>query len=89
MPHGAVTRAVYAACVAEASCVATAEGDPATVSGFRLDKYLVTVGRFRQFVEIWNGGAGYAPSAGSGKHTYLNGGRGLANVASSGTYELG
>ena len=25
----------------------TAEADPATVSGFRLDKYLVTVGRFR------------------------------------------
>jgi formylglycine-generating enzyme len=28
----------------------TGEADPATVSGFRLDKYLVTVGRFRQFV---------------------------------------
>ena len=27
-----------------------AAGDPATVSGFRLDKYLVTVGRFRAFV---------------------------------------
>jgi formylglycine-generating enzyme required for sulfatase activity len=26
------------------------EADPATVSAFRLDKYLVTVGRFRQFV---------------------------------------
>ena len=30
--------------------------DPATVSNFRLDKYLVTVGRFRQFVSAWNGG---------------------------------
>jgi len=28
----------------------TAEADPANVSGFGLDKYLVTVGRFRQFV---------------------------------------
>jgi sulfatase modifying factor 1 len=42
------------------------EADPATVSGFRLDKYLVTVGRFRQFVNAWNGGAGYTPAAGSG-----------------------
>jgi formylglycine-generating enzyme required for sulfatase activity len=55
----------------------TGEADPATVSGFRLDKYLVTVGRFRQFVAAWNGG--YYPAAGSGKHTYLNGGLGLAN----------
>ena len=28
----------------------TGAADPATVSGFRLDKYTVTVGRFRQFV---------------------------------------
>ena len=28
--------------------------DPATVSGLRLDKYLVTVGRFRQYVSyLW------------------------------------
>jgi formylglycine-generating enzyme len=59
------------------------------VSGFRLDKYLVTVGRFRQFVNAWNGGAGYTPPAGSGKHTHLNGGRGLANSGSVGTYEPG
>jgi formylglycine-generating enzyme required for sulfatase activity len=59
------------------------------VSGFRLDKYLVTVGRFRQFVAAWNGGSGYTPPAGSGKHTHLNGGRGLANSASPGTYETG
>ena len=56
------------------------EADPATVSGFRLDKYEVTVGRFRQFVNTWNGGSGYTPPAGSGKHTHLNGGLGLANV---------
>jgi formylglycine-generating enzyme required for sulfatase activity len=56
------------------------EADPATVSSFRLDKYLVTVGRFRQFVNAWNGGAGYTPPAGSGKHVHLNGGLGLVNV---------
>ena len=49
--------------------------DPATVSDFRLDKYLVTVGRFRAFVGAWNGGKGWLPPAGSGKHTHLNGGR--------------
>ena len=31
----------------------TQEAHPATVSNFRLDKYLVTVGRFRRFVEAW------------------------------------
>jgi len=67
----------------------TSEADPATVSGFRLDKYLVTVGRFRQFVTAWNGGSGYTPPAGSGKHTHLNGGRGLENSGSAGTYETG
>jgi formylglycine-generating enzyme required for sulfatase activity len=58
----------------------TGEADPASVSGFRLDKYLVTVGRFRRFVAAWNGGAGYTPPAGSGKHTHLNAGQGLVNV---------
>jgi formylglycine-generating enzyme required for sulfatase activity len=61
----------------------TGEADPATVSGFRLDKYLVTVGRFRQFVKAVlpaDGGAGWTPPGGSGKHTHLNGGRGLINV---------
>ncbi len=47
------------------------------VSGFRLDKYEVTVGRFRRFVAAWN--AGYTPPAGSGKHADLRAGRGLAN----------
>jgi formylglycine-generating enzyme required for sulfatase activity len=66
--------------------------DSASVSGFRLDKYLVTVGRFRQFVTAWNNGTGYLPTKGSGKHTHLNGGLGLAqgpNVASGQTYESG
>jgi formylglycine-generating enzyme required for sulfatase activity len=62
----------------------------ATVSAFRLDKYDVTVGRFRQFVEAWNGGAGWMPTQGSGKHTHLNGGQGLANSGSgAGNYEAG
>jgi formylglycine-generating enzyme required for sulfatase activity len=61
--------------------------DAATVSGFRLDKYLVTVGRFRQFVAAWNSGSGYLPTAGSGKHTHLNGGSGLN--ATGGGYETG
>jgi sulfatase modifying factor 1 len=62
------------------------------VSTFRLDKYLVTVGRFRQFVTAWDGGNGYLPPAGSGKHTHLNGGQGLVNVGDTEagvTYEPG
>jgi formylglycine-generating enzyme required for sulfatase activity len=61
------------------------EADPATVSGLRLDKYLVTVGRFRQFAQAWSGG--WLPTAGSGKHTHLNGGDGLN--AAGGGYEPG
>jgi formylglycine-generating enzyme required for sulfatase activity len=63
--------------------------EPATISTFRLDEYLVTVGRFRQFVQAWNGGAGYLPAVGSGRHAYLNGGSGLENVGEGGGYELG
>jgi sulfatase modifying factor 1 len=66
---------------------ATGLANPATVSGFRMDKYLVTVGRFRQFVNAWNGGNGYTPPAGSGKHTHLNSGNGLA--ATGGGFEPG
>jgi formylglycine-generating enzyme required for sulfatase activity len=61
--------------------------DPATLSGFRLDEYLVTVGRFRQFVVAWNNGCGWMPGEGEGKHTHLNAGLGLANTA--GGYETG
>jgi len=50
----------------------TGQADPATVSNFRLDKYLVTVGRYRQFAAAWTGG--WMPAAGAGKHAYLNGG---------------
>jgi len=55
---------------------------PATVSSFRLDKYEVTVGRFRNFVTAVVGG--WTPAAGSGKHTHLNSGVGLANSAGGG-----
>lgn len=67
--------------------VLTGEADPASVTGFRLDKYLVTVGRFRQFVAAWNGGAGWMPQGGSGKHAHLNGGKGLS--ATTGGFETG
>ena len=72
--------------------------DPATVSDFRLDKYLVTVGRFRQFVNAVypddgaaaaDAGLAWVPDAGSGKHTHLNGGKGLANAGPDGGYEVG
>ncbi len=58
---------------------------PATVSSFRLDKYEVTVGRFRKFVDAWV--AGWRPAAGSGKHIHVNAGLGLANTA--GGHEAG
>ena len=60
--------------------------DPATISPFRLDKYQVTVGRFRQFVNavlLPDGGAAWVPAPGSGKHTHLNGGLGLVDVGAS------
>jgi sulfatase modifying factor 1 len=69
---------------------ATGEADPATVSGFRLDKYEVTVGRFRRFVAAYKVGTWKSVvTAGSGKHTHLNGGLGLVNSGSPGTYETG
>jgi formylglycine-generating enzyme required for sulfatase activity len=72
---------------------ATGQTDPASVSGFRLDKYLVTVGRFRAFVTAWNqaggldGGTAVDPQPASGKHGHLNGGSGLNSTL--GGYELG
>ena len=68
---------------------ATGLADPATVTNFRLDKYEITVGRFRQFVAAWNNGNGWTPPAGSGKHIHLNAGKGLANVGPTGGYESG
>jgi formylglycine-generating enzyme required for sulfatase activity len=61
----------------------TGEADLASVTGFRLDKYEVTVGRFRQFVDAVlppDGGAGWVPPPGSGKHVHLNGGLGLVSA---------
>ena len=49
------------------------------MSDFRLDKYLVTVGRFRPFAAVAalpDGGPGWVPPPGSGKHTHLNSGNG-------------
>ncbi len=68
---------------------ATNTTDPATVSDFRLDKYLVTVARFRRFVAAWDQGAGYLPGVGSGKHAHLNGGQGVADSGAPGAYEAG
>jgi len=62
----------------------TGEASPASVSAFRLDKYVVTVGRFRQFVHALypDGGSdaalAWTPAPGSGKHAHLNAGHGLA-----------
>ena len=63
--------------------------DAATISDFRLDKYLVTVGRFRHFVAAWDQGSGYTPEVGSGKHTHLGGGKGLSDSGAQGTNEGG
>ncbi len=60
----------------------TGESDPASVTGFRLDAYLVTVGRFRAFVAATI--AGWTPPAGAGKHVHLNGGMGLADSGGAG-----
>ena len=67
---------------------ATGQADAATVSAFRLDKYEVTVGRFRQYVSYLVGG-GSPPSGGSGKHTHLSAGKGLVDSARAGSFEAG
>jgi formylglycine-generating enzyme len=46
---------------------------PATVSAFRLDKYEVTVGRFRAFVEAGMGTRTSAPPTGAGAHVGIAG----------------
>jgi formylglycine-generating enzyme len=46
---------------------------PATVSAFVLDKYEVTVGRFRKFVSAGMGTQSGAPIAGSGAHAAIPG----------------
>ena len=59
----------------------------ATVADFRLDKYEVTVGRFRAFVGAVVGG--WTPPPGSGKHAHVNGGSGLAASGLPGGNEPG
>jgi formylglycine-generating enzyme required for sulfatase activity len=44
---------------------------PATVSTFRLDRYEVTVGRFREFVTAGMGTSSSPPAAGAGAHPNL------------------
>ena len=59
----------------------------ASVSDFRLDKYEVTVGRFRQFVDA---SKTWQPPPGSGVHTYLRDGGGLEQVVDgAAVYEPG
>ncbi|CAN97959.1 putative membrane protein [Sorangium cellulosum So ce56] len=46
---------------------------PATVSGFLLDTFEVTVGRFRAFVDAGGGTQASAPEAGAGEHSKIPG----------------
>jgi formylglycine-generating enzyme required for sulfatase activity len=46
---------------------------PATVSSFRLDKYEITVGRFRQFVMAGKGTQASPPASGDGAHAIIAG----------------
>src|SRR5450432_142744 len=69
--------------------IPTPYANPATVGGFRLDKYLVTVGRFRQYVKYLTGSKGAPPPNGSGLHAQLNDGLGLADSGNPGSYETG
>jgi formylglycine-generating enzyme required for sulfatase activity len=50
---------------------------PATVSSYKLDRFLVTVGRMRSFVTAVENG--WLPEEGSGKHSHLNSGGGVNN----------
>ena len=59
----------------------------ATVADFRLDRYEVTVAQFRTFVLAAVDNA-WRPTAGSGKHTHLNAGKGLLSAVGS-SYETG
>jgi formylglycine-generating enzyme required for sulfatase activity len=49
----------------------------ATISSFRLDRFEVTVGRFRKFVAAWK--TGWRPEYSSGKHVHLDSGWGLSD----------
>jgi sulfatase modifying factor 1 len=66
----------------------TSPEHPATVSAFRLDKYLVTVARFQTFLAAIRA-SGWRPPFGSGRHVHLAGGRGLRDVGAGGAFETG
>jgi formylglycine-generating enzyme len=55
---------------------------PATVSGFGLDRFETTVGRFRRFVNAVVI-ANWRPAPEAGKHTHLNAGKGIQQGGSS------
>jgi formylglycine-generating enzyme required for sulfatase activity len=59
---------------------------PAQISSFRLDRFEITVARFRRFVADVVDNS-WRPPAGSGRHTHLNDGRGL--VSTGGLNEAG
>jgi formylglycine-generating enzyme required for sulfatase activity len=90
-----VTSGSYARSYVNAGGGPASQADHASVSAFRLDTYLVTVGRFRRFVGavlLPDGSLSWTPPPGSGKHTHLNGGQGLAaapNVDAGQAYESG
>jgi sulfatase modifying factor 1 len=63
-----------------------AEDHLATVSAFLFDKYEITVGRFRQYVNYLVAG-GAPPANGSGIHAHVNNGLGVSG--GSGSYEPG
>jgi formylglycine-generating enzyme required for sulfatase activity len=65
----------------------TSQAFPATVASLWLDKYEITVGRFRRFVTAVVGG--WQPAAGSGKHSHLNAGLGLEVAGVQGANEAG
>jgi hypothetical protein len=46
---------------------------PATVSAFQLDKYEVTVGRYRTFIAVGAGTQAHPPAAGTGAHAKIAG----------------
>lgn len=66
---------------------ALTQSAPATVNDFQLDKYEITVGRFRQFVAAVV--AGWLPTLGTGKHVHLNSGNGLVDSSLQGSFEGG
>ncbi|HEY1696796.1 MAG TPA: SUMF1/EgtB/PvdO family nonheme iron enzyme [Polyangiaceae bacterium] len=84
VPGGLFDRA-YAADGGGASGLA----HPATVSGYRLDVYDVTVARFRAFTAIAGASSTLPIAAGAGKHAHLNGGAGIADSSKPGAFETG